>query len=109
MNEQTRDRIRLHWFRKYAVVFAVVLLAAVLQFSHERVQQDDYYHITSSVLIRLFVLTDPYPVIRDRFGASYLHIENLPANRVFYLYCMERPNRFGRVYQDGFSAVFIVR
>ena len=57
----------------------------------------------------LALRTDPYPVIRDRFGASYLHIENLPANRVFYLYCMERPDRFGRVYQDGFSAVFIVR
>jgi hypothetical protein len=51
---------------------------------------------------------DPYPVIKEEFGADYVHIENLPQSRELYRYLESSPQKFVRVYQDGYAAVFRV-
>jgi hypothetical protein len=51
---------------------------------------------------------DPYPIIKEEFGASFVHIENLPQNRQLYRYLQSSPGKFERVYQDDYAAVFQV-
>ncbi len=51
---------------------------------------------------------DPYPIIKEEFGASYVHIENLPQTRELYRYLSSDPSKFVRVYQDSYTAVFRV-
>jgi hypothetical protein len=51
---------------------------------------------------------DPYPIIKQDFGASYVHIENLPQTQELYRYLLSDPTKFIRVYQDTYAAVFKV-
>ena len=52
---------------------------------------------------------DPYPILKDDFGASYIHLDNTPQQARLYAYLSGRPDRFEPVFRDSSSALFAVR
>jgi len=52
---------------------------------------------------------DPYLVIHDVFGASYVHVEHIPRNRGLIQNFAGRRDRFELVFRDDFSDVYRVK
>lgn len=57
----------------------------------------------------LDVENDVQRVLKEDFGAQYIHVRNVPEDRGLYSYLQDNPRQFKMVYGDDFATVYEIR